>query len=115
MENYGSGVSFLESCSLQRDVLEAALERKARIYDDETGEWIELPCTKEKSVEIALSVFDDMVYKATELLCASKSIERLMESHGLEAGKDYTIEEYMNIRNAVMDELLPRPAITVVK
>ena len=117
MGEYCSCVSFTDACKYECDILEAALNRRVREYDEEEEKWVSYPCTKEESVRIALEVFDGLVHHAKEFLYASKALERIMKAHGLEVGRDYSLQEYMDARMQVECESEKNPGsfISVVK
>ena len=97
----------------KRETIKAALNRNIREYNEETGEWTEIPCTKEVSIEIAMEAYDLVAHETLELLYASKALEKIMNNHNLRIGKEYTLDEYMEARQEVEENDLPK--IKVIK
>lgn len=103
---------FTDFCKEQRDVLESALQRKRREYDEDGKCWIERICPKDESVEIGLQSFDAVVYQAEQLRLSALALERILEKKGLGLNKGYTLQEYINIIEEIKQEEQP---IKVVK
>ena len=109
------GITFEKMCEYERDVLESALNRRRREYLEDDGVWVSSPCTKEESIEIGLAVYDEIVYQANEFLYASRALELVMRNHGLELGKDYTLQEYMRALDEVKQQDGQVPTIRIIK
>ena len=86
-------MNFIDFCNIRKNIIKAALNRK-RLEETEDG-WESFPCTKEESIEMALEAFDAVVYEAEQLRLSGLALEQIMKNHGLELGRDYTLNEYM--------------------
>ena len=114
MSKYGN-IPFKDYCTYERNILEDALNRRKREYDDEEESWISYACSKEESIKIALEVFDGLAYHAKEFSRSARAMEILMKKHGLELGKEYSIQEYIEIVEQLKMEEEETPNIRLVK
>ena len=105
-------VKFADFCKEQRDILESALQRKRREYDEDRQCWIERICPKDESIEIGLQSYDAVVHQAEQLRLSALALERILEKKGLGLNKGYTLQEYINIIEEIKQEEQP---IKIVK
>ena len=98
---------FTDFCKEQRDILEFALQRKRREYDEDRQCWIERICPKDESVKIGLQSYDAVVYQAEQLRLSALALERILEKKGLGLNKGYTLQEYVNIIEEIKVEEQP--------
>lgn len=78
-------MKFIDFCNRQRDIVKAALNRK-KLEETEDG-WASYICTKEESIEAALTAFDSVVQEAEKLRVSGLALERIMRRHGLVLGR----------------------------
>ena len=100
--------TFIDQCALDRKVLEAALDSREFLIDDD-GSSYTVPVDRKKAKEIALEVFDNLVNSAILFSRASSALELVMKNHGLVLDKTFTMDEYM----AALAEVSPYQVETV--
>ena len=100
--------TFIDQCALDRKVLEAALDSREFLIDDD-GSSYTVPVDRKKAKEIALEVFDNLVNSAILFSRASSALELFMKNHGLVLDKTFTMDEYM----AALAEVSPYQVETV--
>ena len=100
--------TFIDQCALDRKVLEAALDSRQFLIDDDGSSYM-VPVDRKKAKEIALEIFDNLVNSAILFSRATSALELVMKNHGLVLDKTFTMDEYM----AALAEVSPYQVETV--
>ena len=99
MSEYGSGLTFGQCCTMDKERIKHALMGELMCGEDEDG-FIYERASRQECERYILSAYDSVVYHAKEAMDSGRALERLMESKGLKMGQGYTLMEYAEFKEA---------------
>lgn len=81
MAQYGSGLSYGQVASMEKERIKHALEGERCTGEDEDG-FIWVSCSEDEARDEILSIFDECVYQCLEAMHASRALEKMLADKG---------------------------------
>ncbi len=90
MSEYGSGVSFKQTCEYDRERIQKALKGELVYGENEDG-FLYIGASKDDCKRYILEAYDQACYMASEAMHSGRALEKIAKDHGY----DGDLLEYM--------------------
>lgn len=84
-------MTYDKECVFMKEKIKHAFNNQLFEYEDDDGNMIYRPCTKQEAEEYILSAFDNVVYQALNAMHSGRALEHILKQHG---HGDVSLREY---------------------